>query len=166
MIDMVTPICIEAHDCSRIESLEKDDGMLTGYRVRRVGSYAIEIQNMLFNLRVAVVDVTQPLTFPWTSAPWFDLTGYGWCYSKDVPFFEILFHVWAWEFCAEDPARVDPPGPWIKAVHSGAYRLPKADDGVGSIRCPRCGWISHHPQDVANRYCGHCHQFHDAMEFA
>ena len=25
--------------------------------------------------------------------------------------------------------------------------------------CPRCGWTSHNPHDVAERYCGHCHVF-------
>lgn len=26
-----------------------------------------------------------------------------------------------------------------------------------SITCPRCTRTSHHPGDVANGYCGHCH---------
>ena len=30
-----------------------------------------------------------------------------------------------------------------------------------SITCPRCGWTSHNPHDVAERYCGHCHVFLD-----
>ncbi|HEY1244508.1 MAG TPA: hypothetical protein VGF29_06710 [Hyphomicrobiaceae bacterium] len=30
------------------------------------------------------------------------------------------------------------------------------------IACLRCGQVSTHPQDVAERYCGACHQFHDA----
>lgn len=29
-----------------------------------------------------------------------------------------------------------------------------------SITCPKCGLTSHHPWDVAQRYCGNCHQFH------
>ncbi|GIH29074.1 hypothetical protein Aph01nite_73840 [Acrocarpospora phusangensis] len=28
-----------------------------------------------------------------------------------------------------------------------------------SITCPRCGRTSHHPVDVAEGYCGHCHDF-------
>lgn len=28
-----------------------------------------------------------------------------------------------------------------------------------SITCPRCGMTSHHPVDVAERYCGNCHTF-------
>lgn len=35
-----------------------------------------------------------------------------------------------------------------------------APDGK-SITCRRCGLTSHNPHDVAQRYCGHCHAFHD-----
>lgn len=28
-------------------------------------------------------------------------------------------------------------------------------------KCPRCLLVSHHPKDIENRYCGHCHQFED-----
>lgn len=28
-----------------------------------------------------------------------------------------------------------------------------------SIRCPRCGRISHHPDDVREGYCGACHDW-------
>ncbi len=28
------------------------------------------------------------------------------------------------------------------------------------ITCPRCGLTSHNPNDVAQRYCGHCQLFH------
>lgn len=28
-----------------------------------------------------------------------------------------------------------------------------------SFTCPACGNTSHHPDDVANGYCGRCHQF-------
>jgi hypothetical protein len=30
-----------------------------------------------------------------------------------------------------------------------------------SITCRRCGLTSHNPNDVAQRYCGGCHVFHD-----
>lgn len=29
------------------------------------------------------------------------------------------------------------------------------------IRCSTCGLRSFHPADIANRYCGRCHAFHD-----
>ena len=29
-----------------------------------------------------------------------------------------------------------------------------------SITCPRCGMTSYSPRDIAERYCGNCHQFH------
>lgn len=33
-----------------------------------------------------------------------------------------------------------------------------------SITCPRCGRESFNPTDVAERYCGACHQFHRDLE--
>jgi hypothetical protein len=30
-----------------------------------------------------------------------------------------------------------------------------------AITCHGCGHTSHHPDDVAAKYCGHCHVFHD-----
>ena len=35
------------------------------------------------------------------------------------------------------------------------------DTTLPSYRCPRCGRVSYHPQDLANRYCGFCHQFEE-----
>ena len=33
-----------------------------------------------------------------------------------------------------------------------------------SITCPQCGKTSHNPNDVRERYCGFCHQFHEFMK--
>jgi hypothetical protein len=33
--------------------------------------------------------------------------------------------------------------------------------GGDSITCTKCRKTSRNPQDVAQRYCGHCHVFHD-----
>lgn len=33
--------------------------------------------------------------------------------------------------------------------------------GPVSIRCPKCGMISHNINDVIHRYCGNCHEFHE-----
>lgn len=33
-----------------------------------------------------------------------------------------------------------------------------------SITCPKCEMTSYHPDDIKNRYCGNCHQFHDDMK--
>ena len=30
-----------------------------------------------------------------------------------------------------------------------------------AIVCLLCGMISHHPEDVAKKYCGNCHRFHE-----
>lgn len=32
--------------------------------------------------------------------------------------------------------------------------------GESAIQCLCCGLGSNHPQDVAQRYCGYCHEFH------
>jgi hypothetical protein len=29
------------------------------------------------------------------------------------------------------------------------------------IQCLRCGFTSYHPKDIAEKYCIHCHRFHD-----
>lgn len=39
------------------------------------------------------------------------------------------------------------------------YRSSRAENAY--IVCPRCGKISYHPRDIAERYCGACHLFHD-----
>jgi hypothetical protein len=42
-----------------------------------------------------------------------------------------------------------------------AKQLAKRLNAQPSIRCPFCGIVSYHPQDIATRYCGACHAFHD-----
>jgi hypothetical protein len=32
------------------------------------------------------------------------------------------------------------------------------------ITCPKCHLTSYHPEDVRQRYCGNCHQFHADMQ--
>jgi ribosomal protein L37E len=35
-----------------------------------------------------------------------------------------------------------------------------------AIKCLTCGRTSHNPHDVEQKYCGHCHVFHeDAAQF-
>lgn len=34
---------------------------------------------------------------------------------------------------------------------------------VEHIQCPKCGLTSYDPNDIAQRYCGACHQFHADM---
>jgi hypothetical protein len=34
-----------------------------------------------------------------------------------------------------------------------------AGERGGSFTCPACGMTSYHPDDVANSYCGNCHEF-------
>lgn len=37
-----------------------------------------------------------------------------------------------------------------------------AEPPVPAFHCPRCHGISYNPNDIANRYCGLCHEFFDA----
>ena len=36
---------------------------------------------------------------------------------------------------------------------------PEAASRFPSITCPRCGWVSYNLHDIAERYCGHCHDW-------
>lgn len=47
--------------------------------------------------------------------------------------------------------------------HGIGYDLVTAEQRkrvVIGIRCHTCQRISYHPKDVTERYCGHCHVFH------
>ena len=45
------------------------------------------------------------------------------------------------------------------------FELVRVGRDEPAIRCLLCGSISTHPKDlaIANRYCGRCHLFHDAV---
>ncbi|MDB4278246.1 hypothetical protein N9917_01450 [Deltaproteobacteria bacterium] len=44
------------------------------------------------------------------------------------------------------------------------YQIILNDDGVGhAIKCLVCDMTSYHPEDMRQRYCGKCHQFHDDL---
>lgn len=60
--------------------------------------------------------------------------------------------------------------PWLSVGLVDLPSLPKTISGnegvtalIGSIVCPQCGRRSYNPHDVAQRYCGKCHQFHADM---
>jgi hypothetical protein len=40
----------------------------------------------------------------------------------------------------------------------------KIDPPHNSITCLACGMVSYLRADIQNRYCGHCHAFHDDLE--
>ncbi len=60
--------------------------------------------------------------------------------------------VGAQHFCVLTPVDAPPRVPDLDAV-----------DAAASVTCPQCGMVSHNRNDVAHRYCGNCHQFHDQM---
>lgn len=31
------------------------------------------------------------------------------------------------------------------------------------ITCPQCAMTSYNPNDIREKYCGNCHQYHDTM---
>lgn len=49
------------------------------------------------------------------------------------------------------------------SVHSWSLtsQLREIDEATGHpvFLCPRCGAVSHHPEDYRNGYCGRCHDF-------
>lgn len=54
-----------------------------------------------------------------------------------------------------------------KAVFDNDYSEMKRLKTLGRwpyIACPKCGMVSYNPNDILERYCGNCHQFHDQME--
>lgn len=34
---------------------------------------------------------------------------------------------------------------------------------IESITCPICNKTSYHPEDIKNKYCGFCHEWHENM---
>lgn len=40
------------------------------------------------------------------------------------------------------------------------YQLVKSSGHLG-IKCLLCGRVSYNVHDIRQRYCGHCHRFHD-----
>lgn len=66
---------------------------------------------------------------------------------------------------AEAALEAMPPGPITAATLArvalnGAYAAQANLAAAGvSYTCPRCLAVSHHPDDVANGYCGACHDF-------
>lgn len=98
-----------------------NDGRQSGVRVRRVGSILIDIEFMAYNYRVVLRDVVGPVGL--------EVTGHGWCYSKDEGLGAVVDWVCQWDLddIADLGSFPHPPGPWIKAVHTGVYREP----GIG-----------------------------------
>lgn len=39
------------------------------------------------------------------------------------------------------------------------YALEAYDAARESYTCPKCGRTSYNPNDIANKYCGYCHEF-------
>jgi len=44
------------------------------------------------------------------------------------------------------------------------YEIEAHEDGTRAITCLVCGMKSYMIDDIKERYCGNCNQFHDVME--
>ena len=40
------------------------------------------------------------------------------------------------------------------------YRIGEGEYGYPYIKCLICGFLSYHPDDIKNKYCGFCNEFH------
>lgn len=61
-----------------------------------------------------------------------------------------------------NPRIYETPGkiaPWESRVCNCERLTP----GPASIVCPQCGRRSFNPNDITERYCDNCHQYHDTM---
>jgi broad specificity phosphatase PhoE len=65
------------------------------------------------------------------------------------------------------------PAEWGRMFEGLAHVEPKPEPaapryaiiaGGAAIQCLTCLYISYHPQDVSQHYCGNCHRFHDDVE--
>ncbi len=55
---------------------------------------------------------------------------------------------------------------WPDVPSSSTYRLVTTESGAmiyPGIQCLICGKISYNKHDIDQRYCGHCHRFHDPI---
>jgi ribosomal protein S27AE len=59
--------------------------------------------------------------------------------------------------------RDDPARPAAKPESEAPKEEDRSYDLIANdaIRCRRCGMTSYNPNDISQRYCGRCHQFHE-----
>lgn len=67
-----------------------------------------------------------------------------------------------------DVSDLPPDEMFAKLREAGVHTLDQIHETrhyvhLPSITCPRCGKVSYHPKDIAEKYCGHCRQFHEFM---
>lgn len=100
---------------------------------------------------------------------WFECTLCGHGFPAAVPEDERLRQQLQGEYAAAAEQYVTAvTGSWLRGevrVGNAVRRLERAAaelkraEAQPSITCPRCGMTSHHPQDVAESYCGACHDW-------
>lgn len=58
-----------------------------------------------------------------------------------------------------EPAPADSVTRLMAKLEASVAAAKAARDRLPSYTCPRCGAVSHNPADVAERYCGACHEW-------
>jgi uncharacterized OB-fold protein len=49
----------------------------------------------------------------------------------------------------------------VTACVPGYLLVTNLNTGAAGIYCENCMRVSYHPQDIEQRYCGHCHRWHE-----
>lgn len=49
----------------------------------------------------------------------------------------------------------------ISGQTKATYEIIQGKGGFSAIKCLNCGRTSYNLNDIRERYCGYCHQFHD-----
>lgn len=55
-------------------------------------------------------------------------------------------------------------GPWHLKMTEPTHRIDKNYKGEPYIECLRCRRKSFNQNDIAQKFCGHCHGFHPLMD--
>jgi len=63
----------------------------------------------------------------------------------------------------EDPDRATLYWARLETMDGKTYDIRTTEDGE-AIGCRVCGTVSYHPEDVAHRYCGSCHLYHEQRQ--
>jgi ribosomal protein S27AE len=61
------------------------------------------------------------------------------------------------------PLTIDYGAGTVISLFGDPYEIEVAAEQPFYIVCPKCGMVSHNPNDVRERYCGNCHAFHDDL---
>jgi hypothetical protein len=78
----------------------------------------------------------------------------GWLFALTPAIVGYVLGWWNGRRCLRRALDVATPAAIVTEI-----RRPLAVAGRLTITCPRCGMTSNHPEDVAQGYCGNCHDW-------